>query len=705
MKSKLTPSNRTPNRVHVVRPPAQDDYIPASTQRQNTEIVRVLAQISDKLKRSEAERFELLNELREYRKNLKDLEEKSKQSQKNVLALETEIKSKNALDTQSTQRQLRVEKQLKEAEEKLMQTIAGQALIDQRLNETENKHLVLDQRIDESITEQARLNRQHELAVQDKSRLVRKVERLEELLLETKDSLKSQNTALLTSQNTKIQPTGATALRSPIYTQESVTEQISSSWGGAWTDAWADFKPSKNLIRGASLAVLIGALGMIAWGIYSLVPVAPSKQQTQISQNNIATPDIVNSTASKDQVLLETLTQDPIETAVPKTIAATTTDIDTQTPNNALSYSDAQLLDALNNDAEQLATELNAIEPAKAHDNIIDIAPVEKQAYISLSAITESFKQKAYIQDPVLDAEIKKKLLDIPLATRLTPDDKLSKELKSLEDKAYKGDARAQHDLAAIYTAGQGTTQNFERAAFWFRQAADKGIANAAYNLGVLNHQGLGTEKNMDKAIYWYREASLLGHGEASYNLGIAHIEKIGTSYDPQLAAGFFESAANNGVTEAAYNLGLIYENGLTGEVNYDLALLWYKIAADNNTPQANKAIENIAKTLQIDVNDVENMVTRLQKIEKDNTGKILGPHETNKAKSPTLTKEDLYNSALVAQIQEYLMLTGLYTGPADGIYGPNTADAIKKFQQSRQIEVDGKISETLLSTMLQGTL
>ena len=43
--------------------------------------------------------------------------------------------------------------------------------------------------------------------------------------------------------------------------------------------------------------------------------------------------------------------------------------------------------------------------------------------------------------------------------------------VKNIETQAFAGNAEAQHDLAAIYTAGHGgVNQNFERAAFWFRE-------------------------------------------------------------------------------------------------------------------------------------------------------------------------------------------------------------------------------------------
>jgi hypothetical protein len=285
-----------------------------------------------------------------------------------------------------------------------------------------------------------------------------------------------------------------------------------------------------------------------------------------------------------------------------------------------------------------------------------------------------------------------------PLSERAEPDAALPQTVKAIESQALAGNAEAQHDLAAIYTAGHGgVTQDFDKAAFWFREAAESDVPNANYNLGVLYHQGLGVDRNLDMALYWYREAARLGHAEAQYNLGIAHIEGIGTDYDPALAAGFFERAANNGITEAAYNLGLIYENGLLGQPKLEEALLWYSIAAADSNLEAQAAMEQIAQRLQIGTEDIQRFVDRMQEINLSVKGRRAGPAMENSAIGS--------QQAIVAQIQEYLMLSGAYNGPADGINGPNTEDAIRKYQQANSLTVDGQPSKLLLNHMVSGTL
>ena len=299
------------------------------------------------------------------------------------------------------------------------------------------------------------------------------------------------------------------------------------------------------------------------------------------------------------------------------------------------------------------------------------------------------------------------------IAQRIQPDASLPSSVKRLEEQAFDGNGEAQHDLAAIYTAGHGDVeQNFDQAALWFRAAADNKIANARYNLGVLYHQGLGQDRDLGRALYWYREAAKLNHAEAQYNLGIAHIEGIGTEYNPQLAAAYFERAANQGIMEAAYNLGLIHDNGLMGQTKPEEALLWYKIAAKQGSTEAQSALEQLAKNLQISLDDVDNLVDRMQLINQSVKGRSAGPAQTTgndekTSSTATQTSSPIKqpSTELVTQVQEYLMLTGTYAGPADGINGAGTQQAIRSYQAANGLDVNGQISKTLLKSMVGGAI
>ncbi len=233
--------------------------------------------------------------------------------------------------------------------------------------------------------------------------------------------------------------------------------------------------------------------------------------------------------------------------------------------------------------------------------------------------------------------------------------------------------------------------------------------------MGVLYHQGLGVQKDEQYAIDLYRAAAHVNHPEAQYNLGIAYIEGVGVSQDVARAAHYFEEAATNNVMEAAYNLGLIYENGLLGDKQPDEALFWYKVASSKGSLEGRQALESLAKNLELAPADVESLISRIA-ILKPNVKMVLGARsqnttgETNAANTEVVYTEPAVNTVvaapgsdavIVAQIQEQLIDLGLYPGPADGLVGPVTQDAVRAYQKANGLQVDGNASEDILVHML----
>jgi TPR repeat protein len=371
----------------------------------------------------------------------------------------------------------------------------------------------------------------------------------------------------------------------------------------------------------------------------------------------------------------------------------------------------------LEEDPDALAAELNKLEPsdvaaepetvlqepaAPAAEEIktASLPPAEETAP-ELTPTPETTAPADITPEAAPAAPVYKKS-DVDVRSLINPDSNLPESVKRIEERAFDGMPEAQHDLAAIYTAGHGNVkQNYERALFWFEQAANAGVSNAAYNLGVLNHQGLGTAPDLAKAIDWYTRAADLGHPEAQYNLGIAYIEGVGVSYDPFKANAYFEKAAAQGIMEAAYNLGLIYENGLLGKPQPEEALVWYKNAADKGSPEAKAALEQLAKTLNIGVDEINEMVEDVrQGREATSAPASVAPAPREETRSD-VAPPPANDRAVLAQIQEHLMGIGLYPGPADGADSPLSQDAIRTYQKLNGLDADGAASAALLVHML----
>ncbi len=652
-------SKRVPDRVHVVRTPEQDDS--SRDGNHDLEIVRMLSQISDKLKRSEQERAKLKAELSKHRNALLHLEDKTDGTEKAFLTIENKLRNKGTPNEDLIMRQARLEKQFKESEQQMIKSVAGQAVIDKRLKLTE-------QRLEENSTEQTRLSRQLELTTQDKSRINRKIERLEEIVTETQDTLRAKAMVLLTDQSSSAQADLSTMDTKAARHQK--VSAMSESDDATW---WDVLLSPKSLVT----ASVIAAALLAGWGINKIQ--RPTTSEVAVVENNNSmawesaqeNEDITPATNLSDF----SITKTPAVEAEPETLAV-------KTPENY--DGDAALMNALDKKTETTTTTTTP--------------EVETPKVVAETPAIKNFDEIAYVQNTDIENKVLAERSAEPLSQRIQADAKLPEIIKRIEKQAFAGNAESQHDLAAIYTAGHGgVDQNFEKAAFWFLESSDQNVANAQYNLGVLYHQGLGKEQDLGRALYWYRNAAKLNHAEAQYNLGIAHIEGIGTDYNPALAAEFFERAANNGIIEAAYNLGLIYENGLLGQAKPDEALLWYKVASDQGNADAKNALNDLTKTLQIDAKDVDKMVERMQSINEATKGRRAGPA------SATVNQSTNTNSApMVKQAQEYLSLTGIYTGPIDGINGEKTQNSIRSYQKQNGLSVDGKASKELLTSMMQ---
>ena len=625
----------------------------------DSQIVKLLAQVRDRLADIERERGELVETIQDQDKKLSEIEDRSTCTEKTFISLENRLSRSEMKEAPIIERLDNVERTQKEGGDENTADLRSEII--SRIEESDMKTSQMIERIDESMAMQSRMTRRIDKIVQDKQRLNRKLSRLEESMEATRNALASKALLLLSDKD-------VIAARSDIpnipsfpkiesddeflqHREDAQEEKIVLKNRVDDFDARAHEAPAaagNGFFKQAAVTtgfVVVAAIG--GWFLSQNIN-TPTNNYT-----NAYTP-----ANSQQAVVVPKFTLPPSDPADTPSLA-----------NNATT------LDYLKNDfsaqaEETVAKTLNDIEPS--------ISPAAGIVDITETKLSDLKDDTTVIKN----APQEEKTLQIFAA-----DEKLPKAFKQLEMDAFKGNAEAQHDLAAMYTAGHGgVVQDFERAAYWFTKASNQGVSNASYNLGVLYHQGMGVEQDLGKALEWYTKAAELGHPEAQYNLGIAYVEGIGVDYNPQKAAEYFEAAASSGIPESAFNLGLIYENGLLGTAKPNEALLWYKTAADLGNEDAKNAMNQLAKTLKLNASDLDGLVNQfpdpLQKLGQQ--GNV---------------------STLITQIQEQLSGFGLYPGTADGFKGPLTADAIRLYQARNDIPVNGEPSEELLVHMLTKNL
>lgn len=670
---------------------------------QQLQIVRLLTDLGDRLRQSEKEREVLWKEVEICRKQIADMGGREGKVEKNYTELETQMNQREVFVKELLEKQMGLEQKLKDQLDALEASKKEQAKLQEKMNSLETTAGSAIVRVEDAIAENSKLSKRVEQLSQDKTRLVHKLEIVEEALTQTQDILKAKALVLLTDQalasrtNLPQTPawTGNDTLKvsNPQPAEAPKTEAArDTAQQGPLADIAASLKAGKtNLKMRTSTIVLTGlvVLGVTGGIVFSqYLKKSPSATETAIEYQSPKATDEVLEPSSEN---------------------------DTNTGSAKANQEDLMA---------RAATIASQIEPSSLSDSGETDIKVDTEGPLAVAAegiLPPDFESAQIAQDKAVES-FKAAAPTAPLSSRINLDKTLPKVVAEIQSRAFAGDAEAQHDLAAVYTAGHGGVKvNYALAAKWFEESAYGGISNAQYNLGVLYHQGLGVKKDTEKAMELYRVAASQGHPEAQYNLAIAYVEGIGVEYNPQIASVYFEQAASGGIVEAAYNLGLLHENGLLGESQPDEAIFWYKLAADKGNKDADKALKQLKSQLSMsneDANQVIQKITAQKPSFANAEGKAELPDKkpasiksapkqtTSGNPAPVAAKTapkttQAADPVIVSQIQEQLIRLGMYKGIPNGTTSPVLSQAIKTYQQKNGMKADGKATDDLLVHML----
>lgn len=111
---------------------------------------------------------------------------------------------------------------------------------------------------------------------------------------------------------------------------------------------------------------------------------------------------------------------------------------------------------------------------------------------------------------------------------------------------------------------------------------AESGDAENQYNIGLQYEEGASVEggKDYQKAAKWYRLAAEQGLAEAQYQLGYLFYNGNGVTQDYKKAAIWWQRAAEQGLLNAQYNLATLYSLGHGVTKDYVRAHMWANLAA-----------------------------------------------------------------------------------------------------------------------------
>ena len=282
-----------------------------------------------------------------------------------------------------------------------------------------------------------------------------------------------------------------------------------------------------------------------------------------------------------------------------------------------------------------------------------------------------------------------------PVQVDLPPDNVGPLELR---EAAADGDARAQFEVAAIYTEGRAVAEDLEAAAVWYERAASQGFAPAQYRLGNLYEAGKGVEKDLTQARIWYQQAAEAGNRMAMHNLAALYAGGgLGTQQFDS-AAKWFEEAANRGMKDSQFNLGMLYARGLGVKQDFAASFKWFSLAASRGDRDAAKARDDVAKSLD---------AATVQRLDDEVAAWKQAPIDlaANFAPIGTWMKDfdpgtPIARVEVVKGVQQVLHRLGYDVGTPDGLAGPKTAEAIRAFERGTGMNETGAINPRLLAVL-----
>lgn len=272
---------------------------------------------------------------------------------------------------------------------------------------------------------------------------------------------------------------------------------------------------------------------------------------------------------------------------------------------------------------------------------------------------------------------------------------------------AASGDAAAAFEIASRFMEGRFVSQDLAAAAHWYGRAADQGLVPAAYRLGSFYEQGRGVDRDRDGAIAWYERAALGGNPRAMHNLAVMAAEGAGRSPDFSRAAGWFIPAANRGLADSQFNLAVLFARGMGVERDLMESYKWFALAANGGDNEAVGRRDEVAgvlgeQALALATARVDNW--RPVPVESAAIA-VQGPAGgwDDSSVQASASPDAGTTQRLVAEAQALLAERGYSPGPADGLLGPRTNEAVRAFRQSVGLGNSEVIDQALIDALRQG--
>ncbi|MFZ1815395.1 MAG: peptidoglycan-binding protein [Rhizobiaceae bacterium] len=274
-----------------------------------------------------------------------------------------------------------------------------------------------------------------------------------------------------------------------------------------------------------------------------------------------------------------------------------------------------------------------------------------------------------------------------------------------LRQAAASGDPEALFEIARRYTDGDGIERDLAAAAQWYEFSARAGFAPAQYRLANFHEKGHGVTVDIQKAALWYERAAEQGNALAMHNLAVLHASGLlDGRQDMEAATAWFAKAAELGVKDSQVNLGILYTRGKGVPEDLVEAYKWFSVAADGGDTDAAQKRDTLANSMRPDQLQTARGLAGLWKpAELDVSANTATIKPEWKNDQPGLSTE-LSPAEMIKRTQQLLATLGFDPGPADGVMGSKTRDAIRKFQERAGLPVSGEVNADLIARLSEAS-
>jgi localization factor PodJL len=229
------------------------------------------------------------------------------------------------------------------------------------------------------------------------------------------------------------------------------------------------------------------------------------------------------------------------------------------------------------------------------------------------------------------------------------------------------------------------------------------GYAPAQYIIGNFNEKGIGVEKNMARAVSWYELAAESGNVVAMHNLGVIYATPGTVADEPDMENAFrwFNEAADHGVRDSQVNMGIFHTRGIGTNVDLVEAYKWFAVASASGDVDAKSKLTVIKEALRPEqLAEAKVLVESWKPETADKAANEVQVSEAWKDQTAQVAQPVPVSKTTIAQMQAVLARLGYNPGPADGIMGQRTRDAIVAYRKKAGLDGGEQVDAALLRSL-----